>query len=204
MYLRLGWGRATPGCSAACSSSCWRSASPPPPACRCRRSRPTRGWAPAAPTRSSRGRSGSRSAAASACRSTCRRRWPWPCTCSASARAGSGSSPTHPPLLVDLVIFAVVFAIAYVSADLAFRDPVRGHGGDRRLAGADLRQPGGLETTSEVHAVGTFPGSPESDFGGTTSGPCSRSSSRRRPASWRAPTCPANCGTRAEHPASAR
>ncbi|MDH3271581.1 MAG: hypothetical protein OEN56_09630, partial [Gemmatimonadota bacterium] len=29
--------------------------------------------------------------------------------------------PTHPPILVDLVLFGLILAIAYVSADLAFR-----------------------------------------------------------------------------------
>ena len=74
-----------------------------------------------APTRSSRGRWASRSAGASACRCTCRRRSRWRCTSSAFARGGSGSSRTIPRCSWTWRSSRWSSAIAYVSAELAFR-----------------------------------------------------------------------------------
>lgn len=75
--------------------------------------------------------------------------------------------PTHPPLLVDLTVFLVVIAIAYVSADLAFRVQYLVMA---IIVGSLFAIFGNLDVWQSTHAiqlVGSYPGEPGSDGTGT-------------------------------------
>lgn len=77
--------------------------------------------------------------------------------------------PSHSPLLIDLIVFAVILAIAYVSADLAFRIQ---YVVLAVIAASLVAIFGNVEvwtnTETSVELVGTFRGSPENEFGGTS------------------------------------
>jgi amino acid transporter len=79
--------------------------------------------------------------------------------------------PTHPALLVDLGVFVLIFAIAYVSAGLAFQVQY----GILAVIIASLISVGIAAGTgsmeyslSEVQLWGEYPGSPEEGFPGTS------------------------------------
>ena len=75
--------------------------------------------------------------------------------------------PSHPPLLVDLLVFAIILGIAYVSADLAFKLQYAVLAVIALSLAAVL---GNMEVwTSEtpVSVVGSFRGAPETEFQGT-------------------------------------
>lgn len=75
--------------------------------------------------------------------------------------------PTHDPLLVDLAVFALLWGIAWVSAELAFRVQYVIMG----LIGASLVSMLGSESAilgiDEAQWFGTYPGFPEDGFQGT-------------------------------------
>jgi len=76
--------------------------------------------------------------------------------------------PTHPALVVDMVAFGIVLAIAYVSADLAFRVQyfvmaVLAVSLVAVLGNVDVWQ-----STHEVTLFGSYRGAPESGFSGTS------------------------------------
>ncbi len=75
--------------------------------------------------------------------------------------------PDHPALLVDLVVFAVVLVIAYVSADLAFRLQ---YVVMAVIALSLVAVFGNLEvwrSPAEIHLLGSYRGAPEDGFAGT-------------------------------------
>lgn len=76
--------------------------------------------------------------------------------------------PEHPPLLVDLTAFVVIFGIAYASASLAFRIQYFVIGLIALSLVAVLAAPGVWTSDSAVVAWGDFRGSPENEFSGSS------------------------------------
>jgi solute carrier family 12 sodium/potassium/chloride transporter 2 len=76
--------------------------------------------------------------------------------------------PTHPPLLVDLAIFAVILVIAYLSASLAFKIQ---YGVMVVIAVSLVLVFGNLDVWGHAGVTptlwGSYPGSPENHFSGT-------------------------------------
>ncbi len=75
--------------------------------------------------------------------------------------------PTHPSLLVDLAIFAVIMGIAYVSADLAFRVQYLIMAVIALSLVSVLGNLSVWQSPLEIQAFGSYPGSPEDGFSGT-------------------------------------
>lgn len=76
--------------------------------------------------------------------------------------------PDHPPLLVDLGAFVVIFAIAYISAGLAFRIQFVVMGVIAASIVAIVATPGVWTSSNEIVLWGDFRGSPENGFSGTS------------------------------------
>ncbi len=74
--------------------------------------------------------------------------------------------PEHPPILVDLGVFAAVFAIAYVSAGLAFKIQYLVMLVIIASLVAVLGNPEVWTSANEIQLWGTYRGSPENDFSG--------------------------------------
>ncbi len=75
--------------------------------------------------------------------------------------------PDHPPLLVDSAVFAVIFALAYIGADVAFKVQ---HIIMAVIVGSIvsiLASPSLRSSTHTVPLIGDFPGFAESGFKGT-------------------------------------
>ena len=76
--------------------------------------------------------------------------------------------PNHPPLAVDLTVFAVVFAIAYISAGLAFRVQYLVMAAIGVSLLSIFASNVTWESTQPLLWWGSFPGSPENNFSGTS------------------------------------
>ena len=68
--------------------------------------------------------------------------------------------PTHDPLIVDLVVLVVLFALAFKSAELAFKAQYVIMGVIALSLASIFLSPAPFEATHEVQWVGTFPGEP--------------------------------------------
>ncbi len=78
--------------------------------------------------------------------------------------------PTHDPFLIDIIVFAVLYVIAYISADLAIRTQyfIMGIIVISLISIVLAAYFGSMTIPSEVAARwGTFPGSPENNFSGS-------------------------------------
>jgi len=79
--------------------------------------------------------------------------------------------PSHSPLLVDMLVFGGLYLIAFVSLDLAIRVQyliMAVIGGALISVAVGAAQGSMVIPLTEVQLWGTFPGTPESNFGGTT------------------------------------
>ncbi|NNM32399.1 MAG: sodium transporter, partial [Gemmatimonadetes bacterium] len=76
--------------------------------------------------------------------------------------------PAHPPILVDLIAFATIIGIAYVSADLAFRIQYVILAIIIASLVAVLGNLGVWNSGTAIHLVGDYQGGPEDGFSGTT------------------------------------
>jgi hypothetical protein len=76
--------------------------------------------------------------------------------------------PDHPPILVDLSVFIIIFALAYIGADIAFWVQF----GIMAIIVVSLlsivASPALMSSEIEVNWFGQYPGFPEDGFGGVS------------------------------------